>query len=234
MNFSSSRRCCNSYRGVNIPSNSRESLDNETEIIHIYIETISPAADIPVERPENHQINYESEEDRFEWISRSLKILIRDELLDLSSFELRVEKIGVQFFELKNMINSMEPFNKSLYIRVIYVNDLLHTILGLTELLKFYNPKSSIHHLLIHKVVKLNLRLLTLYDSFGFPNHWIEGYKDMVLSLSDELQLYVKVFDELVEVSTSLAIAFTSQINQARKSLHILAENSPENHVYEM
>lgn len=203
LNVSNCRRCC---------------------YVHFKTPSIPERLDLPQDHLDLPLSNHEKAEDRLKWIDKTLKSFGSDRDFDLIGFELRIESLSHQVTEVEDLVRALSHPSKTLLKKLAYVKGLLRETTGLTELLKFFNHTHSLDQVFVNRLIKLNLRILTLFDSIDTPAYWKIGYQDTVMEIYKELQIIRQRFGILNNVTEALSLAFKNQITQADRSIKSLTE----------
>ncbi|KAM9896377.1 hypothetical protein OXX79_007503 [Metschnikowia pulcherrima] len=95
------------------------------------------------------------------------------------------------------------------------------------RMLQFYTFSKNPARRLVHKMVQLNVQMLTLYDSTGMPDRDSKSYKKDVAECFRALNLWTRSFAILNDVPPSTQVFFRSQRSKAETTIQVL-KRKPE------
>lgn len=127
--------------------------------------------------------------------------------------------------EIKEIASLAEraPKCHKLTLLLGFAQKMFQIMVNTLENMKHYDFLESTENRLVNLMSELNVRLLILFDVYGFPNYTAPSYTKDVNRLQNLVRIWKEEFDELEKVTFSPGVMFLMQKRRAEESLGMLA-----------
>ncbi|KAM9923958.1 hypothetical protein OXX59_004840 [Metschnikowia pulcherrima] len=161
--------------------------------------------------------------------SRYLRGFIHDTTFEYMKFSSQVTVLSEELAGIEAIINEYGYTRNTLLQQLKFTKHMLQVMIDSTELMQFYEPENGSAQSLIFKVIQLNVKLLTMCDSRGFPNPYKKGYENDVYRFVNLLASWRDLFRARTQEPASTKLAFELYNGQAWRTLRVLLRNIIEN-----
>ena len=165
--------------------------------------------------------------DRLEWFILRLKSFVHGNRFDLEGFNWLKEQLREHLEDAVQACEQLGPRRKKTLKQKDYASRLFYFVEDSAVLLDFYPLGLDRAQRIVHRVIRLNLMLIKLFDSQGNPDPLADNFAPNVYQLYDQLTEWKSVFHSIKMVPVSVKVAFKIQLAQAKKTLRILAKHVP-------
>ncbi|KAM9940364.1 hypothetical protein OXX80_000193 [Metschnikowia pulcherrima] len=163
--------------------------------------------------------------DRLEWFILRLKSFVHGNRFDLEGFEWSKGQLHKHFEDIVKGCEPLTPRGKRILQQKEYASRLFHFVENSAVLLEFYALGSDRAQRIVHRMIRLNLKLMNLFDSRGNPDPSVDDFAINVYHSYDQLTEWKSVFHSIEKVPDSVKLAFKVQLVQAKKTLRALAKH---------
>lgn len=144
---------------------------------------------------------------------------------DHLEFEDLAEILEEQISYVGHSVSRFVPCIKHIYDKLQFARYIFREMKDAAEALHFIDPARGQDHTLVHKVILLNIRLLSFFDSRGKPDFRVKGYSYKIIRLTHTLLFWGRSFRRMELMSLSLILVFETYSLQAFFTLEELASH---------
>ncbi|KAM9904765.1 hypothetical protein OXX79_002548 [Metschnikowia pulcherrima] len=164
-------------------------------------------------------------EDRLAITFRYMTSFVKSRTFDSEAFAKVVPIIDRDIQDIAECVQKKAPDDVLLSSQLEFVKSTSQDYMQAVGFLGYYTSSKTSQHL-ARSVVKLNVHLITLQDSFGNPRKGIVDYDDLVTENIAVLEFWDHLFQKLTNLPPGMGVFFESQYTRARQKLARL-----ENHI---
>lgn len=135
--------------------------------------------------------------------------------------------LGATFSTLLNVVKTFFAKDNMIARQFEYSSYMFQAMKESLRMLQFYTFPKSPARRLVHKIIQLNVQMLTLYDSTGMPDRDSKRYEKEVAECFRALNLWTRSFAILNDIPPSTRVFFRSQRSKAETTIQIL-KRKPE------
>ncbi|KAM9907198.1 hypothetical protein OXX79_001098 [Metschnikowia pulcherrima] len=135
--------------------------------------------------------------------------------------------LGATFSTLSNVVKTFFAKDNMIARQFEFSSYMFQAMKESLRMLRFYTFSKNPARRLVHKMIQLNVQMLTLYDSTGMPDRDSKSYEKEVAECFRSLNLWTRSFAILNDVSPSTRVFFRSQRSKAETTIQIL-KRKPE------
>lgn len=137
-------------------------------------------------------------------------------------FESNAPRLEEEINHVSIFINGIWLHSEQLSEKLQFSKHIFETMAESIELLRHFNDLGPTEIHLVHCVIDINVRLLSLLGSYGVPDPLIIKYAYNVFHFKDDLNFYRKEFEKLKDIPFGISWMFKKYISQADKKLEML------------
>ena len=152
---------------------------------------------------------------------------VKERSFDSEAFARVQPKIDRDIQDVAECVHKKAPDDTLLLSQLEFVKSTSQDYLHAVEYLRYYTSYNNSQQL-ARSVIKLNVFLSTLQDSFGIPKGDIIDYDDFIAKNIDLLELWASMFLQLKELPPGMDAFFESQYARARQRLQWLASHGKD------
>lgn len=167
-------------------------------------------------------------EDRLAITFRYMTSFVKLRTFDSEAFAKVVPIIDRDIQDVAECVQKKAPKDTLLLSQLEFVKSTRRDYMHAVEYLRYFASNKTSQQL-ARSVVKLNVFLITLQDSFGAPKKTIIDYDDLISSNIAVLELWGYLFQQLTDLPPGMDVFFGSQYTSARQKLTWL-ENHGKDH----
>ncbi|QBM87308.1 hypothetical protein METSCH_B05100 [Metschnikowia aff. pulcherrima] len=177
--------------------------------------------------PEKQEDAINGAEDRLIIIFQVMTSFVKGRSFDSEAFAKVQPNIDHEIQEIGECVQKKAPTDTLLLSQLEFVELASQDYLNAVEYLRYYTSNKT-YQQLARSVIKLNVFLITLQDSFGIPKREIVDYDDFIAKNIDLLDLWASMFLQLTELPPGMDGFFDSQYTRARQRLQWLASHGKD------
>ncbi|GEQ69572.1 hypothetical protein JCM33374_g3244 [Metschnikowia sp. JCM 33374] len=158
----------------------------------------------------------ESLEDQMDDFIASLKAFITWERFDVEKFQLSADNLRKRFDLIRDFIQITAHFSPRQFF---YVESSFKMMIKSAEIIDAFMKHDTLIHMLICKVVQLNVQFLQLYNSKGEVDISLPGYARLVTESKSVLGFWKGISNVLRNKPPNLSMLFIHQHTKARNTV---------------
>ncbi|GEQ69849.1 hypothetical protein JCM33374_g3524 [Metschnikowia sp. JCM 33374] len=106
--------------------------------------------------------------------------------------------------------------------RLYHTENMFRVMVDAATLMEFYITNERVEQVLIYEITQLNVQLLMMYDSSGYPDLSYPKYGQMVASFKNAVEYWANSFEALGKTSPALSLVFHVEYAKANNTLAVL------------
>lgn len=158
-------------------------------------------------------------------VIHGMKSFIGETSFNRLEFEDLAEILEQQILYVGHSVNPFAPCTKHLYDKLQFARHIFQEMRDAVESLNFMDSARGQAQTLVNKVILLNIRLLSFFDSKGKPDSQAKGYSYKITRLTHALQYWGRSFRRMKLVSRGVMLVFETYSSQAFFTLEELASH---------
>ncbi|GEQ70548.1 hypothetical protein JCM33374_g4226 [Metschnikowia sp. JCM 33374] len=170
------------------------------------------------ENPQSVSLPYNETKD-IEDLIRSficrLKEFVSDTYFDVRQFETAMKPLGKDFDQITSLALRYTKRNAVLSRHLRFATDFFRVMELATDELKQYSDSGSIEESLVYRMVDLNVRVLGMFNSYGFLDREMEDYADKLFDFWAYMRRLKLHFRFLHHVPVCIQSVFAEEASQA-------------------
>ncbi|KAM9926538.1 hypothetical protein OXX59_003176 [Metschnikowia pulcherrima] len=159
---------------------------------------------------------------QIDWASDMMRSFVSGPEFDYASFDASSSFLGEHLSDIKPLLEHVTSDRKNLCAQFAFAQRMYHVMQDCAYFMRLYST-SAPEHVLLRHILQLNVQILGLYDSNGFPDLCTESFTRTVMRLTHNLHEWDVAFENLDEMSLSTYLVYDNQFLEAQKSLFHLA-----------
>ena len=177
--------------------------------------------------PEKQEEAINSAEARLILIYQVMTSFVKERSFDSEAFANVQPNIDRDIRDIAECVQKKAPNDTLLLSQLGFVKLASQDYLNAVEYLRYYTSY-KLSQQLTRSVIRLNVFLVTLQDSFGIPKREIVDYDDFIAENIDILELWASMFLQMTELPPGMDGFFDSQYTRARQRLQWLATHGKD------
>ncbi|GEQ68611.1 hypothetical protein JCM33374_g2279 [Metschnikowia sp. JCM 33374] len=154
---------------------------------------------------------------------KHLKSFVHETVFDVYRFETMGDELSQEMRLISDSVERVASCNKEISDQLVFSTYVFQVMVESIELLKYYESIETAGRHFLCAIIDLNVRLLALHDSHGWPDFKIEGLAVRVYSNTQYLHLLKEGFEASGPETFGKRMMFNSQFRQAESTLNFLA-----------
>ena len=142
-----------------------------------------------------------------------------------TGFALQREMLQARFRDIETLAAPGIRCKENLRLKLEFSRQMLKIMVDSAELLQFYKLDNGMTHDLIRKLIHLNVRLLSFYDTQGVPNMSISYASRDLTQFALKLMFWQNLFMNLTDVPLSILLGFHFHFKQAEETIADLQQH---------
>ncbi|KAM9929780.1 hypothetical protein OXX59_000980 [Metschnikowia pulcherrima] len=166
-------------------------------------------------------------------VERSLGLFVNDLrfYFNETSFESRKFELAVPGFRKElaknNILVESESSSQELLDQLTFAKHVFLIMVDSAKGMHYYSDVSNPCHRLMHSVIELNVRILTVLDARGKLDVHIDSYEAELALFKRCLEMWTEKFANLMHVSIGERLVFATQVKQVQTTLAMLEKQIP-------
>ena len=160
--------------------------------------------------------------DRLDHLIEYTKLFVHGNQFNSIGFELVETQLWETLKDIRQSVRREAPRMKALTNQVTYATNLVRYMKESAILLHFYPLSNNQPQKIINRLIRLNLKLTTLFDLHGAPDPGLKHYDSAIENLYGKLNEWEEIIQSRPNIPLSLRLAFDVQLVQAEKTLQVL------------
>ncbi|GEQ68570.1 hypothetical protein JCM33374_g2238 [Metschnikowia sp. JCM 33374] len=156
-----------------------------------------------------------------------LKEFVFKRSFDVLLFDLYVEKLQDNLSYMTNVVNSL-PFSGRLGSQLCFATHMVQVMEESVPMLKYYATSHLPGRRWLYKMIELNVRLLTMHNSYGALDRSINRYAEKLLGFWRRMRMWEHRFTSLGGVPLEMQLLFEDQRSQAADTIDSLWGQVPD------
>lgn len=158
-------------------------------------------------------------DEMFQWFASQLKSFISEVGFDAFQFDYVREKLSQDFIDIISLARGLIHTNKLILKQYVFCRHVLEVMKFSTEELKELKTARNTAEFLLENIINLNIRIFTLFDSYGIFELETPGNIDKVYELVKSMCCWKEEFQSLDFVPDVISRLFFEYVNQAEEGI---------------
>ena len=143
---------------------------------------------------------------------------------DERNFVLVSKHFRERLSELEDMVSALS-YNRVISAQLRFITLVFRMMTNAVESLRFFHLR-RLAQFLVRAIIKLNLRLLSLHDSYGVPDPSLDNYNLVITRLRTLIQTWSQMFKNSKNEPSATWIMFRDQYTRAVRTLEFLESHA--------
>lgn len=160
-------------------------------------------------------------EDRIADYFDRLKSFVHNTVFEATEFLLLENLLEENLLILQDLISEEALWSDNSF-QVQNADRMFHDMVLSASLMKYFNPILGMPQRMIYKLLEINVKFLTLFDSYGLPAKPREKYREQINRFTIVFTSWYSIFMSLEDVPKILLLLFTINYTKSELSLQLL------------